>query len=174
MIRRPPRSTLFPYTTLFRSLLPRRRTSPLHPAAAMLRRPSRGDTSMKLGTFMAIHAFVAVVFGIGVVLAPASVLAPYGMVNMDAGAVFMSRLFGAALIPIGLLAWLARTVTDPAARRAVQLAYGGGLVVGFVVALAGQLARVANAPGGASLALYLLLALGYGYFLFARPSGEQR
>src|SRR2546425_9537638 len=25
MIRRPPRSTLFPYTTLFRSLLPRRR-----------------------------------------------------------------------------------------------------------------------------------------------------
>jgi len=53
---------------------------------------------MKLGTFMAIHAFVAVVFGIGFVLAPASVLAPYGMVNMDAGAVFMSRLFGAALI----------------------------------------------------------------------------
>src|SRR5256885_9863680 len=28
MIRRPPRSTLFPYTTLFRSVLPRRRTGP--------------------------------------------------------------------------------------------------------------------------------------------------
>ena len=117
---------------------------------------------MKLGTFMAIHAFVAVVFGIGFVLAPASVLAPYGMVNMDAGAVFMSRLFGAALIQIGLLAWLARTVTDPAARRAVQLAYGGGL------------AGVANALGRSTVAIYLLLALGYGYFLFARPSGEQR
>src|SRR5215210_8058541 len=34
MIRRPPRSTLFPYTTLFRS--PRRRPSPSHP------RPSGG------------------------------------------------------------------------------------------------------------------------------------
>ena len=129
---------------------------------------------MKLGAFLAIHAFVAVVFGIGFVLAPASVLAPYGMVNMDAGAVFMSRLFGAALIQIGLLAWLARTVTDPAARRAVQLAYGGGLVVGFVVALSGQLAGVANALGWSTVAIYLLLALGYGYFLFARPSGEQR
>src|SRR5258707_13699220 len=28
MIRRPPRSTLFPYTTLFRSLLPRRSAPP--------------------------------------------------------------------------------------------------------------------------------------------------
>src|SRR2546421_9317570 len=28
MIRRPPRSTLFPYTTLFRSLHPRRQASP--------------------------------------------------------------------------------------------------------------------------------------------------
>ena len=129
---------------------------------------------MKLGAFLAIHAFVTVVFGIGFVLAPASVLAPYGMVNMDAGAVFMSRLFGAALIQIGLLAWVARTVTDPAARRAVQLAYGGGLVVGFVVALSGQLAGVANALGWSTVAIYLLLALGYGYFLFARPSGEQR
>ena len=129
---------------------------------------------MKLGTFMAIHAFVAVVFGIGFVLAPASVLAPYGKVNMDAGAVFMSRLFGAALIQIGLLAWLARTVTDPAARRAVQLAYSGGLVVGFVVALSGQLAGVANALGWSTVAIYLLLALVYGYFLVARPSGEQR
>jgi len=129
---------------------------------------------MKLGTFMAIHAFVALVFGIGFVLAPASVLAPYGLVSMDAGAIFMSRLFGAALIQIGLLAWMARTVIDPAARRAVQRAYGGGLVVGFVVALTGQLAGVANALGWSTVAIYLLLALGYGYFLFARPSGEQR
>src|SRR3989454_5153494 len=157
MIRRPPRSTLFPYTTLFRShhtaLAEKRDTASargLAPvdsnhhsriqspvschwtrgqrcsdynfatslsagnastehlatprATAMLGRPSRGDPSMKLGTFMAIHAFVAVVFGIGVVLAPASVLAPYGMVKMDAGAVFMSRLFGGGLIQNRLVA----------------------------------------------------------------------
>src|SRR5256885_17014179 len=31
MIRRPPRSTLFPYTTLFRSLQPQRRVAPRRP-----------------------------------------------------------------------------------------------------------------------------------------------
>src|SRR3712207_6904335 len=30
MIRRPPRSTLFPYTTLFRSIVPRRRRAARH------------------------------------------------------------------------------------------------------------------------------------------------
>src|SRR5437899_5046845 len=40
MIRRPPRSTLFPYTTLFRSLLvvcPRSATGPVHHDACRLR-----------------------------------------------------------------------------------------------------------------------------------------
>src|SRR5260221_10350865 len=36
MIRRPPRSTLFPYTTLFRSLRLSRRRSPSPPAARRL------------------------------------------------------------------------------------------------------------------------------------------
>src|SRR3712207_6972672 len=31
MIRRPPRSTLFPYTTLFRSLIPKRGKEPVEP-----------------------------------------------------------------------------------------------------------------------------------------------
>src|SRR2546430_4242067 len=37
MIRRPPRSTLFPYTTLFRSLAA---SAPAHPALSSLRRPA--------------------------------------------------------------------------------------------------------------------------------------
>src|SRR5258707_11955488 len=45
MIRRPPRSTLFPYTTLFRSLPPRRcagrRARHLRPAEPRLRRIER-------------------------------------------------------------------------------------------------------------------------------------
>src|SRR5688572_31469022 len=51
MIRRPPRSTLFPYTTLFRSL-PRHRRHPLHPrkpaprgARRVVRIPGRGQRS---------------------------------------------------------------------------------------------------------------------------------
>src|SRR5713226_7587030 len=43
MIRRPPRSTLFPYTTLFRSTRPRTRTIPPGPPA-----PGRGRLSERL------------------------------------------------------------------------------------------------------------------------------
>src|SRR5688572_31656020 len=42
MIRRPPRSTLFPYTTLFRSLLHGRRCHPLHLRDAAHRVDHRG------------------------------------------------------------------------------------------------------------------------------------
>src|SRR2546426_2660794 len=38
MIRRPPRSTLFPYTTLFRSLLPLERADIVHDLPALLLR----------------------------------------------------------------------------------------------------------------------------------------
>src|SRR5258707_10780569 len=41
MIRRPPRSTLFPYTTLFRSGSPIRRTSPDSSSAPSVRLPVR-------------------------------------------------------------------------------------------------------------------------------------
>src|SRR2546426_1291753 len=50
MIRRPPRSTLFPYTTLFRSHLWRRdaRGSPL-PARGVAEQPGRGGTDPDRG-----------------------------------------------------------------------------------------------------------------------------
>src|SRR3712207_8038943 len=53
MIRRPPRSTLFPYTTLFRSSLPRARARGIGPAqhglpAPHLRRRRGGDGHPRL------------------------------------------------------------------------------------------------------------------------------
>src|SRR5215208_5906010 len=48
MIRRPPRSTLFPYTTLFRSGGGARRPRPLDPPARRLRPPA-GERPLRLG-----------------------------------------------------------------------------------------------------------------------------
>src|SRR3712207_8803180 len=45
MIRRPPRSTLFPYTTLFRSSCPARRRPAGRGPAGGLRRPTQATTS---------------------------------------------------------------------------------------------------------------------------------
>src|SRR3712207_8324515 len=48
MIRRPPRSTLFPYTTLFRSALVAGARKPRHPRAGRAR-PERGDNRVRAG-----------------------------------------------------------------------------------------------------------------------------
>src|SRR5215813_6363114 len=50
MIRRPPRSTLFPYTTLFRSLLPRAWRSNSPPPPAVRRRGNRDRKSTRLNS----------------------------------------------------------------------------------------------------------------------------
>src|SRR2546428_3869030 len=44
MIRRPPRSTLFPYTTLFRSRLPLRRSGPVRRPCGRAPVPGRFET----------------------------------------------------------------------------------------------------------------------------------
>jgi hypothetical protein len=123
---------------------------------------------MTRAAFMLLHAVVSLAFGIAFVLSPAPVLALYG-VGTDATGMFMARLFGAALIQVGVVAWLARKDTDTPARRAVQLGYTGGLAVGLVIALLGQFSGLFNALGWSTVAIYLLLGVGYGYF-HARPS----
>lgn len=118
---------------------------------------------MTRAAFMLLHAILALAFGIAFVLAPASVLGLYGVATDPAGT-FMARLWGAAAIQIGLAAWLARKDTDTPARRAVQLGNAGGLAVGFVIALLGQLAGLFNALGWSTVLLFFLLCVGYGYF----------
>src|SRR4030067_1585243 len=54
MIRRPPRSTLFPYTTLFRSLQSRKKLI----AAAPVKDPQTGNMRTKLFTVEARAAFI--------------------------------------------------------------------------------------------------------------------
>src|SRR3712207_7647428 len=59
MIRRPPRSTLFPYTTLFRSLLPLELREPKRPIARQRVRSLEGDqfrvVDLELGRHLAVE-----------------------------------------------------------------------------------------------------------------------
>ena len=123
---------------------------------------------MTRAAFMLLHAIITLVFGVAFIFAPTPTLAMYGVTTDPAGT-FMARVFGAALIQVGLVAWLARTDSDTLARRAILRGYTGGLAVGFVIALFGQLSGLFNALGWSSVLIYLLLCLGYGYFQ-AKPS----
>jgi len=56
------------------------------------------------------------------------------------------------------------------ALRAIVLAVVVGDLIGFIIALMTQLNGVINALGCGNVALYLLLAIGFGYFQFVKPA----
>lgn len=124
---------------------------------------------MKLSTLFIIYAVISAIFGLSFVFVPQASLALYG-ITLSPGGTSIARLFGAALIEFALLAWFARNAADSEARKAIILALFVGEAVGFVVALVGQLSGVVNSLGWSTVAAYLLLALGFGYFQFVRPS----
>ena len=123
---------------------------------------------MKLSTLLVVAAVIGAVFGIAFVVASAPLLSIYG-ITLDKAGTLVAQLFGGALIALAVINWFARNVTDPEARQAVIFGNLAGDVVGFVVILLGQLAGIANALGWSSVAIYLLLALGFAYVQFMQP-----
>ncbi len=119
---------------------------------------------------MAVKAVISLAFGIAFALIPAAVMALYG-VTLAPGGVLMARFLGACLIGIGLICWLDRSA-DRAALRGITLALCIGDTVGFIAALLGQLFGVTNALGWVNVLIWLLLALGLGYFRFLKPSAS--
>lgn len=126
---------------------------------------------MKLSTLMVINTVVALVFGIAFVLVPAQIISLYG-VTADPQLRYTGQLFGGALIGFGVLTWLARNAGESEARRAIVLSLFVGDCIGFIVALIAQLGGVVNTLGWSTVAIYLLLALGFGYFQFMKPSAS--
>ena len=124
---------------------------------------------MKLTTLFIVYAVASAIFGLAFVFVPETSLALYG-VTLSPGGIPIARLFGAALLELGLLSWFVRKSGDSEAREAIILALFVGEALGFVVALYGQLSGVVNALGWSTVAVYLLLASGFGYFQFMKPS----
>ena len=101
-------------------------------------------------------------------MAPAAVLPLYGL-PAEASTVLMSRFFGVALVHLGLVLYLLREVREPAAVRALALAGVIGSVGGALVAATGVVSGVTNALGGSTVAIYLVLLLGYASCLRRGP-----
>jgi hypothetical protein len=117
---------------------------------------------MKLNTLFIINTVVAFLFGLGFVLIPANVLSLYG-IEMDATGLFVSRLLGSAFLGFGIITWMLRNSTGSAEIRSILLAYAVSDLIGFVLALVYQMQGIANALGWSTVAIYLLLGLGFGY-----------
>ena len=124
---------------------------------------------MQLRSLLFIAGVIALVFGLGFLLVPRPVLALYG-VPTDPAIVLMSRFFGVALVQVGLVLYLIRDVSDARTQRGVIIGSFLGSVAGLVVSLTGQFWGIVNQLGWSSVAIYALLTLGYGAFMFGRPT----
>jgi hypothetical protein len=125
---------------------------------------------MKLSSLLVVAAVIGAAFGVAFVVASGPLLSVYG-ITLDKAGTLVAQLFGALLIGLAVLNWFARNVTDPGGRQAVVYGNLVGDVIGFVVILIGQLAGIANAVGWSSVAIYLLLAIGFAYVQFMQPRG---
>ena len=127
---------------------------------------------MKLKVLFIITAVCAIVFGVAFVIIPTQLYSLYA-VESTKGLNYMGQLFGAALIGIGLIAWLARNAADSDARKAIVLSFFIADGIGFIVTLIGQLNDILGPLGWLTVAIYLILFIGFGYIQFSKPSSSE-
>lgn len=124
---------------------------------------------MTLRNLHFVNMVIAAIFALALLLGPQTVLAVYGMKtgnseNLEA------QFFGAALLLPALLSWFAKDLSDPSARQGINLSLFIVDVVGFVVALLGTLSQAMKSTGWSAVIIFLLLAIGFGYFQFMKPN----
>lgn len=129
--------------------------------------PTADSSSSTFGSLLIVSAVVYIIFGIAFVLVPGFVLALYGGMSLEP---LTDHLFGAALIGFAVLNWLGRNANEGETLRAIVLANLVSATLGFLAALLQQLSGGVNALGWSSVVIYLLLALGFAYFQFMKPS----
>ena len=123
---------------------------------------------MKISSFLMLKAIISLAFGIGFALIPAVVWSIYG-VTLDPAGIMMTRFFGACLLGIGLICWVTQNA-DFNTLKGITLALCIADTIGFIIALSAQLSGMINTLGWINVAIWLLLALGLGYFRFLKPS----
>ena len=126
---------------------------------------------MKLNMFMTIVAVAAGLFGLGFIFSPEQILSFYGAAPNES-ANYMAQLFGAALLGIAVILWLCKDAEDSPVRQAILLGLFVVEGVGFVVTLITQLGGGINALGWSTVIMYLLFALGFGYFRFIKSTAQ--
>ena len=122
---------------------------------------------MKLKTLLIIKAIVCLCLGIPILLVPNFVYSIFGA-TLAAGGVFAAREYGASMMGNLMLTWFARNSQESDARWAIILALFVYDAIGVIVTLVAILSGALNPLAWLVVALYLFLALGFGYFLLPK------
>jgi hypothetical protein len=122
---------------------------------------------MNIKVFLSIKAILSLGFGIICLCIP-TIVFPYYGIQLNTQGVFFSQLLGSMMIGVGLICWFARTADRNALRQSILLSLFIADTIGFVVSLTAQMKGLSNLLGWSNAALWLLMALGLGYFRFIK------
>ena len=123
---------------------------------------------MKLKTLMIITSIIGLLFGLSFFFFPARTEASYG-VNLDIGGQYIARLLGSVYLCYAVLFWLARNSPKSETRHAIVLSAFVTMILGLILSIYDRVVGIENALAWSTVAIYLLLSIGYGYFAFIKP-----
>jgi len=123
---------------------------------------------MKFKTLMIIKAIVCVSFGIGILIFPETIYTILG-ISLNSAGLIPARQYAASLFGNLMLSWIAKDATESIARKAIIIDLCIYDAIGFLVTLVTVITGQMNALGWLIAALYLFLALGFGYFWVKSP-----
>jgi hypothetical protein len=116
-----------------------------------------------------VNSSISVFFSLILLLMPAIILELFGM-SSGLAEKLLIQFFGAQLLGTGLITLFGLKTKELRSQRTITLSYFIAYVIGFIVALGGMLSNVMNVLGWGIASVFLLLALGFGYFQFIGPS----
>jgi len=123
---------------------------------------------MNLRNLLILNSVVLVLFALGLLLMPTALLDLFGF-GSGAGVKLLGQLVGVELLANGLVGMFALDVQEHSMRRALTLSFFIADGIGFIVSVGGVLSSAVNELGWVIAGVYLILALGFGYFQFIGP-----
>jgi hypothetical protein len=111
-----------------------------------------------------VKSVVSVFFGLILLGVPGFLLKLMGT-ELGSGGVYMAREYGAALMGIFLLTWLAKNITATDARKAILIQVLVYDAIGMIVTSHVVLTGVLNALGWGIVGVYLFFTAASGYLL---------
>ena len=122
---------------------------------------------MKFKQLMIVSAFVEIGFGLILLLFPSQFVNLTGGVLSEGEGKIYAKLFGAALVSMGVLSWSFRDIEPSKVRDHVASTLMIYNTLASFVLLGGQLSQVRGPEGWVPVVLHTLLALAFAFFRFS-------
>ncbi len=116
-------------------------------------------------------AVVDLLYGLGFLVIPETVASAYGTSNVNATAVAIARYWGATLLPLGYVSWIAATTAGSQLKLHFTRAAEFIAILGFIVTILAMSAGVISTAGGiVNLVLTAAFTIGFGYYGWAKTA----